>query len=659
VELDGVTYVERIAYTAKGQRALIAYGNGVMTCYAYDPCTFRMARLRTERFTKPDALTCRPAGSPLQDFAYEYDLVGNITAIHDRAPGSGVLNTMLGPDALDRKFTYDPLYRLLSATGRECDLPPAPPPWEDQPRCTDLTRTRAYTEEYHYDKVGNLLQLRHAANGDSFTRELTLVTNGNGLASMTMGQTAVNYTYDTNGNLIREGDSRHFEWDHSNQMKTFRTQVGKSEPSVHAHYLYDAGGQRVKKLVRKQGGSFETTTYIDGLFEHHRWQNNGQPAEQNNHLHVMDDRQRIALVRVGTPHPDDRGPAVQFHLGDHLGSSNLVINKDGSFINREEHTPYGETSFGSFSKKRYRFTGKERDEETGLYYHGARYYAPWLARWVSCDPAGNVDGLNLYRYPRNNPMVFIDPKGSQGESRVDPTSNHNAGASNVKRAANQKLKRESSNHSAGVSNVKRAANQKIINQELKREFSRTKYIISEIGRTAKFIVPSIGIIDPFDILRAEKNVAYEQHKSFTSMARIFDYYWRQEELLRKETGYDLVHWAKEELQKEDREQKAIVSRLHTRLDTLRVELSVLTESDARTPEEKRAGEPPHPPWSRINALKEEIKSLEEEISVETRISKDLSKDLEKFNGWAEKEKERQEKVFREDLKSLGKRLLPR
>ena len=100
----------------------------------------------------------------------------------------------------------------------------------------------------------------------------------------------------------------------------------------------------------------------------------------------MDDQQRIALVRLGNAHPDDRGPAVQFHLGDHLGSSNVVVDSGAALVNREEFTPYGETSFGSFAKKRYRFTGMERDEESGLNYHGARYYAPWLAHWMSCDP---------------------------------------------------------------------------------------------------------------------------------------------------------------------------------------------------------------------------------------------------------------------------------
>ena len=87
VWLDDTLYVERIAYDAKGQRALIAYGNGVMTRYAYDPHTFRLKRLRSERYTKPDDLTYHPSGEALQDFGYDYDLVGNILA-HPR-PDAG------------------------------------------------------------------------------------------------------------------------------------------------------------------------------------------------------------------------------------------------------------------------------------------------------------------------------------------------------------------------------------------------------------------------------------------------------------------------------------------------------------------------------------------------------------------------------------------
>ena len=89
VNLDGKPYVERIAYNAKGQRVLIAYGNGMMTRHAYDPQTFRLVRLRSQPYDHPNLLTYQPQGAALQEFAYEYDLVGNITAIHDRTPGVG------------------------------------------------------------------------------------------------------------------------------------------------------------------------------------------------------------------------------------------------------------------------------------------------------------------------------------------------------------------------------------------------------------------------------------------------------------------------------------------------------------------------------------------------------------------------------------------
>src|SRR5262249_41123160 len=161
------------------------------------------------------------------------------------------------------------------------------------------------------------------------------------------------------------------------RLRVYRAQTTGAEPSVHAHYLYDASGQRVKKLARKQGGKLEVTIYVDGGFEHHR---EVQPSgtQENNTLHVLDNQSRIAALRVGPAFPDDATPALKYHLGDHLGSSSVVVDDTGAWLNREEYTPYGETSFGSFARKRYRFTGKERDEESGLYYHGARYYAPWV-----------------------------------------------------------------------------------------------------------------------------------------------------------------------------------------------------------------------------------------------------------------------------------------
>jgi RHS repeat-associated protein len=167
------------------------------------------------------------------------------------------------------------------------------------------------------------------------------------------------------------------------------------------------------KWTRHQGGSYDVTVYVDGIFEHYRWDQTTSSAGENYRLHIMDNQSRIAIRRIGAA--DDAGPAVQYHLGDHLGGSSLVIGgtnaTDNALINREEYYPYGETSFGSFSRKRYRFTGKERDEESKLYYHGARYYAPWLARWMSCDPIGSKGGPNPYLYVQGNPLNLVDKSG--------------------------------------------------------------------------------------------------------------------------------------------------------------------------------------------------------------------------------------------------------
>jgi len=231
---------------------------------------------------------------------------------------------------------------------------------------------------------------------------------------MQVGSAPYDYTFDPNGNMRSETTSRHFEWNHSDQLKAFATQTDGAEPSLHAHYLYDSAGQRVKKLVRKQGGQAEVAHYIDAVFEHHRWTSGLHPGG-NNLLHVVDDQQRIALVRVGAPHPDDQGPTEQFQLSDHLGSGNAVIDKRGVLVNREEFTAYGQTTFGSFRRKRYRFMGKERDEESSVNYHSARYYSPVTCRWLSCDPAGVVDGSNLFCFCRCDPINMIDHTGHNSE----------------------------------------------------------------------------------------------------------------------------------------------------------------------------------------------------------------------------------------------------
>lgn len=422
--LDDDPIVERITYNAKGQRTLVAYGNGIMTRYAHDAHTSRLVRQRSEPYSMgaPDSTRFEPRGDPLQDLTYEHDLSANVTAIRDRAPDCGIPASPLGPDALDRVFAYDPLYRLSSATGRECDVPYGSDPWQDQSSCDDPAGVRAYEQRFNYDPLGNLRRLDHVADG-GFTRTFRLESGTNRPAALeTSGGSAVSYGHDDNGNMASEGAGRRFEWDHRNRLKSFQMRDGGLEASLHVHYLYDASGQRVMKLVRRAGGQYDVRVYVDGLFEHHRWDQLGPEAErrQNDSLHVLDDHSRIALVRRGPGVPDDGLPATIFHLADHLESSNVIVDGAGNRLDREEYLPYGGTSFGGFAAKRYRFAGKERDAESNSYYFGARHYAPWLCRWMSPDPLGLVDGLGVYSFSRSNPISLRDPSGAQATNQEHP-----------------------------------------------------------------------------------------------------------------------------------------------------------------------------------------------------------------------------------------------
>ena len=95
----------------------------------------------------------------------------------------------------------------------------------------------------------------------------------------------------------------------------------------------------------------------------------------------------------------------------------LEVDEHADIVFYEEHHPYGTLAYAAarsaaeVSLKRYRYTGKERDEETGFSYHGARYYAAWLGRWTSTDPIGIVDGGNRYQFTRSNPLTLVDPTG--------------------------------------------------------------------------------------------------------------------------------------------------------------------------------------------------------------------------------------------------------
>ena len=211
-------------------------------------------------------------------------------------------------------------------------------------------------------------------------------------------------------------------WDFKDQLQETQTRVDNTSPVETTYYVYDSGGQRVRKVNATAGGAIADERIYLGGFELYREYSAGAsaPTLERQTLHVMDGKRRIAMVETLTKGDDgSAAQLVRYQLANHLGSSNLELDGTAKIISYEEYYPYGSTSYQAVdasikaAAKRYRHTGKERDEETGLNYHGARYFASWLARWTSCDPVGLTEGINFYVYVGNCPINFFDPNGCQ------------------------------------------------------------------------------------------------------------------------------------------------------------------------------------------------------------------------------------------------------
>jgi RHS repeat-associated protein len=442
--------VTNIDYNAKGQRTRIDYGNGVRTTYEYDPFTFRLVHLLTRRDAvafPDDCPQAAPAGWPgcqVQNLHYTYDPSGNITHIRDDAQQTIYFrNKRVEPSA---DYTYDAIYRLIEATGREhlgqVGGAPIPHSYNDAPRvdidwsANDGNAIGTYMERYVYDAAGNFLEMQHRGSDPvkpgwnrTYTyNEASLIEPGkhsNRLSSTTVGNgnpITEQYGYDVHGNMLRMPQLQVMQWDFKDQLQMTRRQAvnaadadGAQHQGERTWYVYDSAGQRVRKVTELGTGRVKDERIYLGGFEVYR-KNGANPLVRET-LHIMDDKQRIALVETRTQ-GNDPAPQqlIRYQFGNHLGSASLELDDQAQIISYEEYTPYGSTSYQAVrsqteTPKRYRYTAKERDEETGLYYHGARYYAPWLGRWTSCDPLWLTESANLYTYALDRPNTLVDLTG--------------------------------------------------------------------------------------------------------------------------------------------------------------------------------------------------------------------------------------------------------
>ena len=420
-------FIRNIDYDPDGRRTRVVLGNDVETTYRYDVDSQRLVGVRSRR---------AGGGTILQDLGYTYDAAGFVVAITDGAQQNTFFDNAVATP--DRRFEYDARHRLVRSEGRcHPGLQPTPslPPGRNVPHPNDATTIQSYAQTYAYDPAGNLLEMSQTRGGIvAWRRRYQYALDSNRLlstnASMAepvqptyvdpaVGPRYVDaYFHDPHGNMTSMPGLTTAVWDANDQLVEVDLGGGG-----HAYYTYDADGRRTRKTIRRQTGTeIVERTYLDG-WELYRRQIGVNVDERIETLHVSDHEARVCLVETKTI--DGGAPVVapaprsRYQLRDHLGTCTLELDgtTQANVVSYEELFPYGATAYRAsnaaidVSPKRYRYTTKERDEETGLDYFGARYYASWLGRWLSADPAGFVDGPNLFAYVKGAPMNMRDASG--------------------------------------------------------------------------------------------------------------------------------------------------------------------------------------------------------------------------------------------------------
>ncbi len=429
-------YIKNITYNEKGQREKIVYGNDITTKFYFDKETFRPNRIECKRLNN----------DPLQDWRYTYDAVGNITHIEDvNVPVVFYDNQKITGLS---EYTYNALYQLISATGRENNSAMvfgSGDNWNDssfmhQLNPGDPMAMRTYNQHYLYDEAGNIIQMKHVASGNNWTRNYTYETVNNRLKSTGIGDNGnpANYTnyqyHPQHGFLVSLPHLNEIEWNFKEELvKSIRQNVSPGNGTAETtYYQYDGQGQRIRKLTENSASAGETPIvkeeriYLGG-YEIYRKHSGANSGLERISLSLMDNDHRFVIIETRNDVNDGtEKQLVRYQLSNHIGSAALELDNSARIISYEEYHPYGTTAFQAVNAtiksaaKRYRYTGMERDEETGLEYHSARYYMPWLGRWLSSDPIGISDGLNVYAYCRGNPVSFNDSSGQSSGDEEKP-----------------------------------------------------------------------------------------------------------------------------------------------------------------------------------------------------------------------------------------------
>ncbi|BCH11535.1 hypothetical protein MesoLj131c_57930 [Mesorhizobium sp. 131-3-5] len=367
--------IENITYNPESRIERVDYRLGAFTRMTYDPATLFLTHIVTQA-----------GGKPLQDLSMTFNGNGSITQIVDAlAQGAGsdghvdrsgtfhynFKNELVRIDRYGQQAEF--AYSAAGTFARNDELEPGAPIAPSTGAATNLIPAGSASKPYSFD----------------------------GFAQLAKSPTLTGTVFDINGRLIRAQTATH-----------------------EVLYGYDQTGRRLYKKVIPTDGSGPEQLYLYPVetFEI-------GPKGEESYVNIASSK----LVRL------EHGTGKWFYyLKDHIESSDYVIASDGVPVEQMLYRAYGtehkpETLASAWAshladvaaelpreKTHHRFTGKYLDDDTGLYYYGARYYDPALGRFISPDPlyvgdpekcTGNSTSCNLFAYANNNPMAFIDPTG--------------------------------------------------------------------------------------------------------------------------------------------------------------------------------------------------------------------------------------------------------
>ncbi|CAK7207849.1 hypothetical protein SEUCBS139899_010664 [Sporothrix eucalyptigena] len=430
---DWTPIVSHTTFAADDLVLRITYGNESRKTYTYDGLT---RQPENEKVSDTN-------GKVLEDVTTTYDCLGRrIRTVNDAHQDVFFRNQRIKPVS---SYKYDVLGQLVAATGREQvdsrngNASVAKPygPGVSTPGERSEQRVCEYVERYEYDRAGNMTSMSHQPTADSkvgrWTRRyfydepsfLDPNVTSNRLSRTVVSRTEERYGYDSDGGQLGLVTSMpgfsSLKWGYHQMLSSSSKQrVADGKVPETTYFVYNHQGQRVRKVTERaasaddnasSGGSKMAdtiqlgTTKIEMAFT-----GSGTLKRTSKISSIAGETSRIASV-------ESRDQFRQDVLFRYEVSHGLELDDHGRLINYEEYSPYGACTFKASAgqigaSREYRFRRYLRDSETGLDLCGARYYASWIGRWLAPDPAGTVDGPNLYGYCTNDPINFIDSDGT-------------------------------------------------------------------------------------------------------------------------------------------------------------------------------------------------------------------------------------------------------